>query len=81
VIHLNLKISKPAAKFLDTIPNSHITKLVMKVADVIKSPPARCKRIKEYDYHQCDIGRYRVVFDILGDNPRILYVGYWKLST
>ena len=80
MLRLKLKVSNPSAKFLDTIPISHFDKIVTTMVQVIKSPPARCKRIKGYDYRQCDIGRYRVVYDVVGDTPRILYMGYWKLG-
>jgi mRNA-degrading endonuclease RelE of RelBE toxin-antitoxin system len=76
MFHLNLKISKSASRFLDTIPLKHFSKLLKCFLQVAKTPPKRSSRLKGYKYRQFDVGCYRIIYDVLENTPRIIFIGY-----
>jgi mRNA interferase RelE/StbE len=73
---LKLQISKDAARFLDTLPPKQFRQIVKKVFSLLEDPrPHDTKELKGYPFLRCDIGEYRIVYDVTGDTLRLVIAG------
>jgi mRNA-degrading endonuclease RelE of RelBE toxin-antitoxin system len=75
MLHLNLKITNVAAKFLGSLPPTHCEKIVSTILSIKRKKPRRSRRLAGYSYRQCDVGRYQVTYDVVNGTPRIIFVG------
>lgn len=73
---MKLLLSKAARDFLDTLPPKRFRQVVTTIFRLLSEPyPHDSKQLKGYPYHRVDIGEYRVVYEIAGDEVQILLVG------
>jgi mRNA interferase RelE/StbE len=73
---LKLQISKDSGKFLDTLPPKQFRQIVKKVFLLLENPrPNDSKELKGYPFLRCDIGEYRIVYDVAEDTLRVIIVG------
>jgi mRNA interferase RelE/StbE len=73
---LKLDLSKSAKDFLDTLPPKQFRQLVTKVFALIKQPePHDSEPVIGFPYRRTDVGEYRIVYDVQGENLRVLLIG------
>lgn len=74
---LNLRISRDAKKFLDTLPPKQFRQVVQKVFALLADPrPHDTKELKGYPYLRSDIGEYRIIYDVQDNETlRLILVG------
>jgi len=73
---LKLQISKDSGNFLETLPPKQFRQIVKKVFSLLDNPrPNDSKTLKGYEFLRCDIGEYRIVYDVVEDTLRVIIVG------
>lgn len=73
---LKLQISKDSARFLEILPPKQFRQIVKKVFALLEEPrPHDSKELKGYPFLRCDIGEYRIIYDLVGDTLRLVLVG------
>jgi mRNA interferase RelE/StbE len=74
---LTLQISRDAKKFLDTLPPKQFRQVVQKVFALLVDPrPHDTKELKGYPFLRTDIGEYRIIYDVQGNETvRLILVG------
>ena len=70
-----MKVTKTAHRFLDSIPAKDCVRIVQFFLVSGKSTAKGSKEMKNYPFQYRDFGKYRVIFDTVDDVPRILFVG------
>lgn len=73
---LKLQLSRQAGKFLDILPPKQFRQVVKKLFSLLDDPrPNDTKELKGYPFLRCDIGEYRIVYDLAEDSLRVIIVG------
>lgn len=73
---MKLLLSKAARDFLDTLPPKQFRQVVTTIFRLLSDPyPHDSKQLKGYPYHRVDIGEYRAVYEVVGDEFHVLLVG------
>jgi mRNA interferase RelE/StbE len=73
---LKLQISKDSGKFLDTLPPKQFRQIVKKVFLLLENPRQNdSKELKGFPFLRCDIGEYRIIYDVVDDTLRIIIAG------
>lgn len=73
---MKLLLSRAAGGFLDTLPPKQFRQVVTTVFRLLSEPyPHDSKQLKGYPYHRVDIGEYRVVYEVEGDDLRVVLIG------
>lgn len=73
---MKLLLSKAARDFLDTLPPKQFRQVVTTVFRLLSEPyPHDSKQLKGYPYHRVDIGEYRIVYEVEGDDLRVVLIG------
>ena len=73
---MKLLLSKRAKDFLDTLPPKPFRQVVLTVFQLLAEPyPQDAKQSKAYSYHRVDVGEYRVVYAVNGEELHVLVVG------
>ena len=73
---MKLLLSKRAKDFLDTLPPKQFRQVVLTVFRLLSEPyPHDAKPLKGYPYHRVDVGEYRVVYEVNGEELHVLVVG------
>lgn len=70
---MKLLLSKAVRDFLETLTPKQFHQVV---TTIFRLPyPHDSKQLKRYPYHRVDIGEYRAVYEVEGDELHILLVG------
>jgi mRNA interferase RelE/StbE len=73
---LKLQLSKESGKFLNILPPKQFRQVVKKIFSLLDDPrPNDTKELKGYPFLRCDIGEYRIVYDVAEDLLRVIVVG------
>lgn len=71
-----VRISKRAAKDQRRFPPKHRRQIAVKIAQLKETPtPADSETLTGYPYRRVDVGEYRIVYAIEGDEVLILRTG------
>ncbi|MDD2851598.1 MAG: type II toxin-antitoxin system RelE/ParE family toxin [Desulfuromonadaceae bacterium] len=73
---LKLQLSRESGKFLDILPPKQFHQVVKKIFSLLTDPrPNDTKELKGYPFLRCDIGEYRIVYDVSEEVLRVIVVG------
>lgn len=74
---LKLQSTREAQKLLDTLPPKQFRQVVQKIFALLSNPrPHDTKELKGYPFLRCDIGEYRIIYDVQNsDTLRLILVG------
>ncbi len=71
-----LVLSKKAKEFLEKLPPKQFRQLVKKIFSLCEDPyPPDSKGLKGYPYHRVDVGEYRIIYYLAGDELKLVLVG------
>ena len=73
---MKLRITKAARDFLSELRAKQFRQVVMAILQLLTDPhPHDSKQLKGYPYHRVDVGEYRVVYEVEGDEVHVVLVG------
>lgn len=73
---MKLLLSKGAKDFLDTLSPKQFRQVVLTIFHLLSEPyPHDAKRLKGYPYYRVDVGEYRAVYEVNGEELHVLVVG------
>ena len=73
---MKLRITKVARDFLSDLQAKQFRQVVMSILQLLTDPyPHDAQQMKGYPYYRVDVGEYRVVYDVEGDEVHVLLVG------
>lgn len=71
-----LNLTPTSLRFLDGLPGKQFKQIVNAIFNLLKNPePQDSSELKGYPFRRIDVGEYRVVYDIQGDEVRIQLIG------
>jgi len=77
---LSIKVSITSRRFLDDIPPKKCLGIVQFIL-LSGNPVMGSKELRNYPFQYGDFRKYRVIFDIVDDVARILFVGKRNVVT
>ncbi len=73
---MKLRITKAARDFLSELRAKQFRQVVMAILQLLTDPhPHDSKQLKGYPYDRVDVGEYRVVYEVEGDEVHVMLVG------
>ena len=65
---LKLDLSNEAMRFIETLPGKQYKQVVGTMISLLKEPtPHDSRTLAGYPYRRVDVGEYRIVYDVQGD--------------
>jgi len=75
-VALKLLLERRAVGFLDDLPAKQFRQIVLKVFALLKDPEAPdTKQLVGYSYRRADVGEYRIVYRVDGEDLKIILNG------
>ncbi len=73
---LKLNPTNDALSFIESLPGKQFKQVVGTVLSLLKNPePQDSILLKGYPYRRVDIGEYRIVYEVQGEELRVLLIG------
>ncbi len=73
---LRLNLTRDALSFLDGLPGKQFKQVVSAMFGLLKNPePHDSSALRGYPYRRVDIGEYRIVYQLQGDELQIIVIG------
>ena len=71
-----LKLTKASLSFLDTLPAKQFKQVAASIFKLLSdSQPHDSAQLKGYPFRRVDIGEYRIIYEVSGDDILIQLVG------
>ena len=71
-----LRLTKTSLSFLESLPAKQFRQVVASIFSLLTTPqPHDSTQLKGYPFRRVDIGEYRVIYEISGDDILIQLVG------
>lgn len=73
---LKLNITKTALSFIESLPGKQFKQVAGSMFSLLQNPePHDSAKLKGYPYRRVDIGEYRIIYEVIKGELRVLIVG------